>query len=220
MIPVDLSEKDVKRFWSKVDIRGPDDCWNWIASCHRSGHGQFNWCGVPQGAHRIAWALVNGSIPKGMFICHRCDNPGCVNPRHLFLGTQAMNMADMAAKGRRRGINSANAKLTENEVVEIRGLYATGRFTQARLAVVFSVANQCIHDIIHGRTWKHLPGRLGTVKMHQPARPNAKLTEDEVRKIRTLYATEGVSQDGLAAAFGVSRSTIGCVVRNVNWSGV
>lgn len=92
------------RFWAKVDRT--DDCWTWTAATTGSGYGRFGHQNARGGwvaAHRFAYELANGPIPDGMFVCHKCDNPPCVNPSHLFLGTHQDNMRDMDAKGRRRG---------------------------------------------------------------------------------------------------------------------
>lgn len=97
-----VSRSLTERFWENVDKRGPDDCWEWMAGkefgygyIRREGHK-----GKMARAHRVAWELTNGPIPKGMCVLHRYDNPGCCNPAHLWLGTLADNNADMAAKGR------------------------------------------------------------------------------------------------------------------------
>lgn len=87
------------RFWSKVNIGAADACWPWLAST-KNGYGQINVGGEISYAHRLSYEFANGEIPSGLFVCHRCDNKSCVNPVHLFLGTQQDNMDDMIAKGR------------------------------------------------------------------------------------------------------------------------
>jgi ribosome-binding protein aMBF1 (putative translation factor) len=108
-------------------------------------------------AHRISWQLHNGPIPPGMFVCHRCDNPPCVNPDHLFLGTHADNLRDASRKGRMRlGANNINAKLSEDTVRIIRALSASG-LSQNTLSKQFGVAQVTIHKIIHRQLWKSVP---------------------------------------------------------------
>lgn len=96
----------VERFWEHVDVRGPDDCWPWLAGCYPNGYGRMGMGSRADDsrrdvmAHRFAWELEHSEIPKGMNVCHQCDNPPCVNVEHLFLGTQADNLVDMHNKGR------------------------------------------------------------------------------------------------------------------------
>ena len=85
-----------ERFWEKVDVAGPDGCWEWIAFKTRKGYGMFD----GYRAHRFAWLLTNGLVPESIFVLHKCDNRCCVNPNHLFLGTAKDNAVDMIQKGR------------------------------------------------------------------------------------------------------------------------
>lgn len=91
-----------KRYWPKVAVRGPNECWEWSAKAkHAYGYGRMTaGRGVHLKAHQIGWAIANGPIPAGLLVCHKCDNPSCSNPAHLFLGTQVDNMRDAAQKGR------------------------------------------------------------------------------------------------------------------------
>jgi hypothetical protein len=135
------------RFWSKVKkTRG---CWNWTAGLYSAGYGSIH-LGRTNGAHRVSWELHFGPIPPGLCVLHRCDNPLCVRPDHLFLGTQADNIADMAEKGRH-----GHAKLDTEKVRAIRILAADG-YTQTDLGLYFGVHRTVVGDIVHGETWKHV----------------------------------------------------------------
>lgn len=150
-----------ERFWSKVDRSGgPDACWLWTAGLYASGHGKF----VPEHgrttpAHRFAWELANGPIPQYLFVCHNCpggDNPACVNPAHMFLGTVADNMQDAARKGRmERGSARHSSKLTEEKVREIRRRAIAGEMN-VTLAREFGVTPTLIGQIVKRTAWSWL----------------------------------------------------------------
>lgn len=89
-----------QRFWAKLNRRGPRECWEWSGCKNENGYGQLYANGSARGAHRVAWELMRGAIPDGRSVLHRCDNPACCNPDHLFLGDHTANMRDMVAKGR------------------------------------------------------------------------------------------------------------------------
>lgn len=155
----DYTPKDIQRFWSKVAIADPDDCWEWMAGKFPTGYGLFQIKGKCSRAHRLAYELGIGPISDGLCVCHHCDNPACCNPAHLWLGTHLDNMRDMKAKGRLvilRGIDHGNHKLTEGQVHSIRALYAQGRFSQHELAQLFDIDQQVIWAIVNNKRWTHV----------------------------------------------------------------
>lgn len=154
-----------ERFWAKVD-RSEGGCWRWTAADNGNGYGVLR---VPDSrgswriayAHRVAWELANGPIPPGLFVCHRCDVRGCVNPAHLFLGTAAENNADKTRKGRGRhgvmwGETNPNAVLADREALAIRAEHGAGGVTQTELARRYGVAKQVVNGIVRGKTYQHL----------------------------------------------------------------
>ena len=148
-------------FWGKVDIRGNEDCWEWKAGKDTHGYGRFldKSTDTYLGSHRMSWRIHFGDIPDGMCVCHKCDNPACVNPNHLFLGTHKDNMDDMVSKGRgATGEKQPTHKLKELEVFEIRRLYSTGKFTEKMLGKMFRVCFQSISFIVNRKTWTHIGG--------------------------------------------------------------
>lgn len=149
------------RLWSRVEKT--EGCWLWTGkSTHRFGYGMVG-LGPHQGgmiaAHRLSWELENGPIPAGMCVCHHCDNPKCVNPAHLFLGSQRDNIADAIAKGRKApmppsvGEKNGRARLATADVAEIRRRYSIGE-TQTSLAAAFRVPQTHISRIILNKAWR------------------------------------------------------------------
>lgn len=151
----------INRFWSKVDKRLPDECWPWNGALSSTGYGAITISGVKFKSHRVAFSILNGPIPSGLCVCHHCDNPPCVNPKHLFIGTIADNNADMCAKGRNNygnlsfGEAHGSAKLTETDVVEIRRQHEAGE-TNRKIAEEFSVSDVCVSYAARRKTWKHV----------------------------------------------------------------
>lgn len=141
------------RFWGRV--RKTDSCWLWTGRVSVGGYGKTYLGGKIIPAHRFSWTLANGPIPDGMFVCHKCDNPPCVRPDHLFLGTNADNMADCAAKGRiARGEKNGAAKLTSSQVQEIREMARLG-LKHKDIAERFAIHASYVWMIVSGRWRRH-----------------------------------------------------------------
>lgn len=188
---IKLTPKDEMRFWSKVNRRSLDECWEWTSSRNRCGYGQFRVGGKTVSAHRVAWVIAHGPIPAGedfhgMCVLHRCDHRSCTNVSHLFLGTNLDNMRDMQSKG--RGNNPRGDRHGSRLHPESRP-----------------------RGDIHGSRLH--PERMSRGEDHG----RAKLTEEKVREIRVRYAAGGVTSRILSCEFGVSRDTIFNVIHRKNW---
>lgn len=222
-----------ERFWAFVEVVG--DCWEWRGNASPRGYGQFGRGGRTEGkamAHRWSYERYVGPITDGLYVCHACDNPPCVRPDHLFLGTQLDNIRDMITKGRRvigvsnppRGEASPKAKLTEAQVCQIRARYESGNETQAALSASFGVAPTQISKIIRGTRWN--TGDLAIAESRRWARKGraagennsrAKLTRAQVLEIRAI-APGSESQREIASRFGVALITISRIRRGVAWA--
>lgn len=140
-----------KRFWEKVEKS--DGCWSWRGGKTGAGYGEF----CKQLAHRFSYKLANGKIPYGKFVLHSCDNPACVNPKHLRVGTQRDNIRDASRKHRiNHGEDRPQHKLTETQVLEIRSIYSAGNISQVELAKKYKVSERNIFNIVHRFRWKHI----------------------------------------------------------------
>lgn len=208
-----FSQKDIDRFWSKVDKERSSTfyngtrCWEWTGSLTHNGYGRFSLTHLKGcRAHRFAWEITFGEFRNNLFVLHHCDNPQCCNPSHLFLGTQQVNMEDKGAKGRTAaGEKQGSRKLTDEQVAEIRrryGFWGKGGETSSALAKEFGINQAQISSIVGGKAWKHIGGKI---------LENHRLTDKQVSEIRRRYAFWGIGGEDsvtLAKEFGVSSKTI------------
>lgn len=160
-----------ERFWSKVNILGEDDCWEWQAGLDSQGYGAFKYEGKKYDSNRMTWFIVNGEFPK-LLVCHTCDNRKCCNPKHLFLGTYQDNHDDMVLKGRhakgnthryilypesiKYGEKNPSSKLTSKNVIKLRKQYLSGDFTRKELSKIYGVGYRTICQIVNRETWQQI----------------------------------------------------------------
>lgn len=147
----------VKRFWSKVCKEDTNECWMWIGCVNGSGYGSFKTSYKSNMAHRFSWELVNGKIPNGLEILHKCDNRLCVNPNHMDIGTSKDNMRDMINKGR-SGVGDKNSmsKYTELDVLRIKKAYKKGISTYESVGKLFGISWGHVRQLVLCTRWKHI----------------------------------------------------------------
>ena len=191
------------RFFSKIEKT--NSCWNWSAQIYPSGYGAFYMNSKNTLSHRASWVIHFGEIPKGMLVCHACDNPKCVNPDHLWLGTHKENTNDMIVKGRKKIMP---AKIDHDFHKCVFDLYLKG-FNQRDIAKKFSVHQKTIWRILH----TFIDVRKNILGENNPLN---KLKKTEVLEIRNEYArTRKII--GLSEKFNVSRGCIENIIYRRSW---
>lgn len=221
-------EKTVARFWAKVDKSGGTNaCWTWTAYKNSQGYGIFTIKNPKRTvrANRVSLEITLGQLPPDSNACHRCDNPSCVNPAHLFAASQKENVEDGLKKGRmhqlqKPGERGLRAKLTEHQASEIRNRYVPGKTTMAQLSTEFGVTLRSIHGILRGETYKDAPGAHHNRLPNKNGENNGfhKLTAEEVLQIRASHRS--VTDQQLSEIYRVKRSTISLARRRKTWKHV
>jgi len=146
------SHADERCFWTHVDKSG--DCWLWTGGQNGKGYGQFWTRGCRLGsAHRFAWLVSRGEIPAGRNVCHRCDIPLCVNPAHLFLGSQRDNLLDAIRKGRKRAYGLQKINAEQARAVRLRCAHGE---PQRAVAAAFGISREHVNQIVNRKRWAHL----------------------------------------------------------------
>lgn len=219
-----LAAKHSSSFWSKVAIGGHSECWEWLGSKQHFGHGAMsvNADGkrTSVGAHRMSYVLHHGEIPDGMIVRHTCDNPPCVNPAHLLIGTRADNAADMVNRGRTadtRGELNGFRRLSDEAALEIIGLLSRPNPpTQGEIAAQFGISRSTVSLIRHHKRWTHVD-QDGVLP--PPPTRRRRLDEDEVRLIRR-YLAQGRRQIEIARELRASPTTICDIAKGRVWAHV
>lgn len=211
-----------RKILESVAVDPETGCWNWRKCLLTSGYGQTYASGKKWRAHRLSFSAFFGKIPDGYCVCHKCDNPRCVNPFHLFLGTSLENQQDKIRKGRERyqqGSQHHASKLTEEQVIAIHAERKTGVKCRV-LAKKYGVSTHLIESVCSGKAWKHLG--LEPIKMRVSHRPigemstTAKLKDEDVRSIRTMRKLR-FKISGIADRYGVSQKTVRQICAGQTW---
>ena len=187
----------LKRFYERTDLKDDTHCWNWNKWKDEDGYGLMLFKYKRYRAHRLSWELFKGPIPKGLCVCHHCDNPSCVNPAHLFVGTQKENTQDMINKGRSKRIGVPGP--------------APGRFFKGMTPIHFTDEVKLkFSGKNHGTHTKPESRSIGI------RNGSAKLTEKEVLAIRK-DAKDGLSRRELARKYSMSKRQLYKIIHRINW---
>lgn len=216
--------RDAAWLMERVDVQ-KNGCWVWRLAKKEKGYGVFteNRNQKLVYVHRFSYELFKGPIPHGMFVCHKCDNPPCCNPDHLFTGTNSDNMRDCVQKGRHivplrdLGIKLTWQVLTDEQIAEIKMLINKG-LRNEEIARAYGISGSTIQDIRTGRTHSKIGPSI--TKRQQPIKHGKKLVESDVLAIRAKYAQGDITYAELATQYSVNSTNIGAIIRREVWQHV
>lgn len=215
-----LTEKDIRRFFNKVLLpkdNNSDLCWEWGRSKNIGGYGNFDIKDFTYRAHRVSYFIHYKVDPLQLCVCHKCDNPSCVNPKHLFLGTDKDNVHDMHRKGRfskREGIFGTRSKLNVEQVSDIRDSFKSG-ISVVQLSKMYNVTTTLILNVIKNKTYKN----IDTNYVIPPIKSgNNKLNKEDVLYIRNKIKSESALK--LAKQYNVTKNSIYNIINRSTWSDV
>lgn len=200
-------ERLKERFWAKVDIRGEDHCWEWQAGKERFGYGLIGVAGFTMRSHRLSFILAKGEIRQEDCVCHSCDNPPCVNPNHLWIGSRANNFWDMVTKNRNFALSSVGesnfkSKLTEADAAKIIELAKAG-VTVSDLMKQYDLSRSGIHNLLRGKVWKHLE-----LNANLPHVPRRNISEKIVFEVIRLSREENLSAKEISETLGITSTHV------------
>lgn len=210
---MNISSDAEQRLWAKTDKT--KECWIWLGHKDRDGYGNIR-IGERKAmrTHRLSFFLATKIDPIGMFVCHHCDNPSCINPDHLYLGTALENNRDKINRNREnwaKGERVHNAKLTRDQVLSIFKEYKAGGVRHIDLAKKYGVSQTAIQLILSGKNWKH--NKRSIKNMRNAPKPGLKvLNKSNEKKVYKEYMDGGVSQAKIAEKYGVSQQTVSNIV--------
>lgn len=230
-----INQTDINRFWLKINFPKDDcinNCWIYNYCLDKDGYGIF-WINKKIRAHRFSYIIHNNfeEIPKNMKICHKCDNPSCVNPLHLFVATSKQNSQDMVNKNRQChnfGTLNGMSILTESEVMQILiDIYNKKYKTIQDVCKNYKIEYLTINDILHGKTWTHITNQLQIPSLtvrniiidKSENRNTAKLNRNDVYNIR-VSLKNGISIKTLANQYSLHITTIDAIAKNKTWKTV
>lgn len=212
-----------QRFWSKV--QKTETCWNWTGS-KVQGYGVFSMGVHRRGirAHRLSYEWAHGvTLPIGIVVCHHCDNPQCVRPEHLFVGTTADNVRDKVAKNRHdHGERHAMAKMTEAQAVESIRRYYAGGVTQAEIGQQLGIGRNAVSRLVNGRRWAHLRNEIASVRT-RTGRQNAGLLHSAITPdiALAIFRAKGTAPAAkIAETFGVTLKIVQTIHAGDRWNDV